>query len=81
MPSVVRHHVHISAVQKAVKLSECSKPAGCHRFWHSCATEVHKRGTDIRTTQELLGHKDVKTTQIYTHVVGQAFAGVSSPLS
>jgi len=82
--TLVRHHLHPSAIQKAVRnavlRTGLSKPASCHTFRHSFATELLKRGTDIRTVQELLGHKDLRTTQIYTHVLGQAFAGVQSPL-
>jgi site-specific recombinase XerD len=56
------------------------KRVNCHTFRHSFATALLASGTDIRTVQELLGHNDVKTTQIYTHVLGRHYAGTSSPL-
>ncbi|GAB4477318.1 MAG: integron integrase [Elainellaceae cyanobacterium] len=79
-----RHHLHESGVQKAVKQASravgLTKRIGCHTFRHSFATHLLESGYDIRTIQELLGHKDVKTTMIYTHVLNRGGRGVQSPL-
>lgn len=78
-----RHHVHESIVQKAVtqavRDAGLTKRATCHTFRHSFATHLLADGYDIRTVQELLGHKDVKTTMIYTHVLNRGGKGVRSP--
>jgi integron integrase len=81
---LVRHHVHQKTVQRtvqrAVALAGIAKPAGCHTFRHCFATHLLDSGYDIRSVQELLGHADVKTTMIYTHVLNRGGRAVKSPL-
>jgi len=80
-----RHHLDEKALQRAVKnavrKSGIQKPASCHTLRHSFATHLLERGMDIRTVQEQLGHKDVRTTQIYTHVLQRGGNAVRSPLA
>ena len=79
-----RHHIDPQTIQrsirKAARMAGIDKPASCHTLRHSFATHLLRGGYDIRTVQELLGHSDVSTTMVYTHVLNRGGRGVRSPL-